>query len=336
MIKHIIILILIILVFCFSGFAERVAVLPELMKPRIMAVDDTQLYVTEEASVFIYSLKDFKLVKKFGSAGQGPQEFFIVPTVPLTIDVQTDQIIAVSIRKVSYFTKEGEFIKEVKMKSMAYFLQPMGDRFLGLSEIVEEGVVYQTINIYDLEINKLKEIYRVKKNFQKPGSGTRVLEKTFTYQAYEDKILLPGEDDAIIDVFDNEMKKLFSIHLDQGKRKVDQKFKDTVIERLKTDPTTKDIFPILKPIIFPDYFPTIAAFFVDDGTIYVMTWKIENSINEFFTYDMNGKFKKHLMIPIQYETELQPYPITINKEKLYQIVENEEEEVWEFHMSEIK
>ncbi len=336
MLKHIIILILILIVFCFSGFAEKVAVLPELMKPSIMAVDDTQLYVTEEASVFIYSLKDFELVKKFGRAGQGPQEFFIVPTLPLVIDVQTDQIIAVSIRKVSYFTKQGEFIKEVRMKSMAFYLQPMGDRFLGIAEIPEDGVVYNTINIYDLEINKLKEVYRVKKNFQKPGSGLKVLEKTLTYQAYKDKILLPGKDDATIDVFDREMKKLFSIHLDQEKRKVDQKFKDNAIKQLKTDPTTKDIFPLLKPIIFPDYFPTIAAFFVEDDTIYVMTWKIENSINEFFTYDMSGKFKKRLLIPIQYETELKPYPITLNKGKLYQIVENEEEEVWEFHMSKIE
>jgi hypothetical protein len=336
MIKNIIILILILLVFCFSGFAAKVAVLPELMKPKVMAVDDTQLYVTEEASVYIYSLKDFQLVKKFGRAGQGPQEFHIVPTVPLTIDVQTDQIIAVSIRKVSYFTKQGEFIKEVKMKSMAFFLQPLGDRFLGLTEIAEDGVVYNTVNIYDLEINKLKEVYRVKKNFQGPGSGLKVLEKALTYQAYENKILLPGEDDATIDVFDQEMKKLLSIHLDQEKRKVDQKFKDAVINLLKTNPATKNYFEVLKPITFPDYFPTIRAFFVDDGMIYVMTYKMENNVNEFFTYDMSGKFKKRLLIPIRYETELQPYPITLNKGKLYQIVENEEKEVWEFHMSKIE
>jgi hypothetical protein len=336
MLKHIIILILILIVFCFSGFAEKVAVLPELMKPKVMAVDDTQLYVTEEASVYIYSLKVFELVKKFGKAGEGPQEFQVLPQVPLIIDVSTDRIIVNSFGKISYFTKQGEFIKEVKTKSLAVFLQPLGDNFLGMSAAAEDGVRYRTINLYDSELNKLKEIYRAKHDFQGPGSGLKILTKAFTFQAYKDKILLPGKDDATVDIFDREMKKLFSIHLDQEKRKVDQKFKDTVIKRIETDPTTKNYFHLLKPIIFPDYFPTIAAFFVDDGTIYVMTWKIENSINEFFTYDMSGKFKKRLLIPIQYETELQPYPITINKGKLYQIVENEEEEVWEFHMSKIE
>jgi len=335
MIKHIIILILILLVFCFSGFAEKVAVLPELMKPKVMAVDDTQLYVTEGASVFIYSLKDFKLVKKFGKAGEGPQEFQVLPQVPLSIDVRTARIIVNSFGKISYFTKQGEFIKEVKAKSLSVFLQPLGDNFLGMSVTAQDGERYRTINLYDLELNKLKEVYRAKDDFQ-VGKGLKVLTKPFIYQAYENKILLPGKDDTTIDVFDKEMKKLFSIHLDQEKRKVDQKFKDTVINLLKTNPDTKNYFELLKPITFPDYFPTISAFFVDDGTIYVMTWKIENSINEFFTYDMSGKFKKQLLIPIQYESELKPYPITVNKEKLYQIVENEEEEVWEFHMSEIK
>lgn len=336
MLKHIIILILILVLFCFSGFAEKVAVLPELMKPKIMAVDDTQLYVTQEAAVFIYSLKDYQLVKKFGKAGEGPQEFHVLPQVPLIIDVRTDRIIVNSFGKISYFTKQGEFIKEVKTKSIAVFLQPLGDNFLGMSEAAQDGVRYKTINLYDSELNKLKEIYRDKHNFQRPGSGIKILTKAFTFQVYEDKILLPGKDDATIDVFDKEMKKLLSIHLDQEKIKVDQQFKDTVIKRLKTDPITRNYFEALKPITFLDYFPTIRAFFVDDGTIYVLTWKIENKANEFFTYDMNGKFKKRLLIHIQYETELQPYPITINKGKLYQIVENEEEEVWEFHMSKIK
>jgi len=125
-----------------------------------MAVDDTQLYVTQEASVFIYSLKDFKLVKKFGSAGQGPQEFFLVPTVPLTIDVQMDQIIAVSIRKVSYFTKQGEFIKEVKMKSMIFLfimlLVPCLDLYAGIydefqqaNRYYEAGDFRSAISIYE-------------------------------------------------------------------------------------------------------------------------------------------------------------------------------------------
>jgi hypothetical protein len=334
--KIIFLLILVLLVFSVVIHGERVAVLPEIMKPVTLAVDDTQFYVTEGASIYIYSLQEFKMLKKFGREGQGPQEFQIHPRVPLVVDVMTDRLIAISIGKISYFTKKGEFIKEVKSSGLVFYPKPFGDQFLAVSEIVHDGIRYGVINIHDSKLNKIKEIYRAKSGFQQPGQGTLVLNKAFMVQSIKGKILLPGKDDATIDVFNNQMKKLFSIHLDQKRIKVDQKFKDQVIHHAKTSPESKDLYPFIKPLIFPDYFPVIAAFFTDEDTIYVMTYKKENSSNEFFTYDINGKFKKQLMIPIQYETELKIYPITIHKEKLYQIVENEEEEEWEFHMSDIK
>jgi len=334
--KIIFVLILVLVLFSVAIHGEKVAVLPEIMKPTTMSVDDTQLYVVEGASIYIYSLKEFKLLKKFGREGQGPQEFQVQPPFRISLDVRSDNLIVFSFLKVSYFTKTGEFIKEIKIPTLAFSIQTFADNFLGSTIIIPDNVRFKVINMYDSKFNKLKEIYRIKDDFQKPGQGMKVLTKTFSFQGSENKILLPGNDDATIDVFDGDMKKLFSIHLDQEKIKVDQTFKDAVIKYLKTTPGPKEQFELIKPIIFPEYFPTIVGFFVVDNLIYAMTMKKENNRTEFFTYDMNGKFKKRLMIPIQFETPVKPYPISIHKGKLYQIVENEEEEAWEFHMSEIK
>ena len=79
-----VILILVVSLFCYS---EKVAVLNEIMKPSLsFAVDGTQLYIPEEGQIFIYSTNDYKLVKKFGKAGEGPQEFRLHPRLPMTID----------------------------------------------------------------------------------------------------------------------------------------------------------------------------------------------------------------------------------------------------------
>jgi hypothetical protein len=336
--KIIFVLILLLLVFSIAIHGERVAVLPEIMKPVTLAVDDTQFYVTEGASIYIYSLQEYNMLKKFGREGQGPQEFQTHPLLPLALDVRSDKIIVFSVLKVSYFTKTGEFIKEIRAKSLSLGLQPFGDRFLGMTITQEDNVRYRVVNLYDSKLDKLKELYRVKDDFQNVGQGLKVLGKTFFYNGYENKILLPGKDDAAVDVFDfgGEMKKLFSIHLDQKKIKIGQEFKKAVIEYFKTTPGLKEQFELLKPIRFPHYFPRVFIFFAESDTIYIMTWKKENNKIEFFTYDMTGKFLKRLMIPIYYETPVKPYPFTINKAKLYQIVENEEEEEWEFHMSDIK
>jgi hypothetical protein len=321
--------------FSFSTDGMKVTVLTEIKQPKNIAVDATQLYVAENATVYIYTLDDFKLIKSFGRKGQGPQEFQTYPHIPITIDVSTDKLIVSSIRKISYFTRQGEFIREVRALSLALYLQPLGDGFLGRSHVNYDGFNHAVVNIYDAKLNKLKEAYRVKDPYQGPGKGYKVLDKVFVFRAYDNKILVPGKDDATIDVFDRELNKRFSIHLDQKKRKIDQKTRKQLTRLLKTSPETKDAYELIRPLTFPGYFPVIANFFVDDDTIYVMTWKKEDGFNEFFTYDMNGKFKKRLLIPIRYETELSAYPTTIKKGKLYQLVENENKEEWEFHVSEI-
>lgn len=325
------------LVFSTAAYGEVAATLPEIMKPRSMAVDDSQLYVTEQSTVFIYSLKDFKLLKSFGEAGEGPREFKTLPHVPVTVDVSTDRIIVSSMRKISYFTKKGDYIDEVKAVNLALNLRRFGDRFVAWSQARSEGVIYNTICLFDSQLNKLKELYRLEDSFQGQGRGYRVLHKVFTYIPYENKLLLPGEDDAVIDIFDSEMNKLLSIRLDQERRKVDPEFKDRLIHFYKTSPETRELYEThLKPLIFPDYFPVIADFFVDNGTVYIMTWKKEKGAGEFFTFDMNGKFKRRLFIPFQYETELTAYPGMIKNGKIYQLVENEKKEAWELHVSTIK
>lgn len=333
--RHTITFLLVLLMFSFSIYGMKVTVLTEIRHPKNMAVDDTQLYVAENATVYIYSLEDFKLIKSFGRKGQGPQEFQTYPHIPITIDVSTDKLIVSSIKKISYFTKQGEFLKEVRALSIALYLQPLGDGFLGRSHVNYNGFNHAVVNIYDAKLNKVKEVYRVKDPYQGPGKGYKVLDTVFVFRAYKDKILVPGKDDATIDVFDRELNKLFSIHLDQKKRKIDQNTRKRLTHLMKTSPDTKEAYELIRPLSFPDYFPVIASFYVDDNTIYVMTWKKENGSNEFFTYDMKGKFKKRLLIPIKYETELSAYPMTIKKGKLYQLVENENKEEWEFHVSEI-
>ena len=45
------------------AFAEKVIVLPDLVNPNSIIIDKNNMYITEDASVYIYSLNDFKLLK---------------------------------------------------------------------------------------------------------------------------------------------------------------------------------------------------------------------------------------------------------------------------------
>jgi hypothetical protein len=256
--------------------------------------------------------------------------------VPISLDVSTDDIIVNSLGKLSYFSKDGTFKREIKTVFSSLLFQPMGDQFIGLAQVLDNQKLYNTVNFYDSNLKKIKEIYRADTGLRGPGKGIEVLQKVFWFQYYDNKIFLPGEDDAAVDAFDKNMNKLFTLRVESKKRKVTEEFKKEVINYLKTSQRTKDIYEILlKPVRFPDSFPTILFFFAADNILYVMTWIRENEKNQFHTFDMKGKFLKKLWIPLVYQSYLEPFPLTVNNGKLYQVIENLDEETWELHVSKI-
>ncbi|UCH97426.1 MAG: hypothetical protein JSV88_11390, partial [Candidatus Aminicenantes bacterium] len=137
MIMKRLLILLVLLMLSPVTFAEKLATLPDIFRPCFLSVDDQQFYVAEGTTVYIFSLQDFALKKKFGKPGQGPQEFAPTPagTSGLRIYPQADSIVINSPGKVSFFTKDGTFIKEMKSGAglMGGFFQPIGDQFAGMS-----------------------------------------------------------------------------------------------------------------------------------------------------------------------------------------------------------
>jgi hypothetical protein len=116
---------------CFStiAFAEKLAVFPDLKRPRSIIIDHDRMYIPDCPEIYIYSLKDFKLIKKFGRAGAGPGEFR--PTViHFKINVQPDYIFVNSTNKASYFTKEGNLIREMNAGGIGHGFYAFGDRLV--------------------------------------------------------------------------------------------------------------------------------------------------------------------------------------------------------------
>jgi hypothetical protein len=319
--------------FLFCGAA---VVLDEHLKPGMLAVDDTQLYVTEGASVYIYSLKDFKLKKKFGRSGVGPQEFRLMPAVPLMIHVETGNIVASSVGKVSIFSKDGTFKKELRVTVMGglAFL-PFRDGFVGRGAVLENNILYTTINIFDAQIKKVKEIYRVESPLQQSGN-IEVMKQNILYFTYKDSIIfVTGGEGFHIDAVDPNGKKLFSIKQTYKKRKFTGEDKKSFIDFFRR--TTKEQYEMLKDrIVFPGYYPEIAYFFVADNKLFVVTWHRKKDQAEFIVFDLKGKLVKQIYLPFQIQDGVRGYPWAIKNGKLYQLVENPDSEEWELHVHNIE
>lgn len=320
-------------------FAEKLAVLPEITRPASLSVDDEQFYVTEGAIVHIYSLKDFSYKTKFGKEGEGPQEFKLAPGGQgLLVMPYEDCLMINSVGKISYFTKDGKFLKEIMTKKaniMGYF-QPIGKRFVGfgVSQDQDSQSVFTTINLYDENFTKLKEISRQKLIRRGRFEFPFIIP---VFHAYDNKILMIGETGFVINIFDVDGNKTSTIKREYKQLKVTDKYKERVHDFLKTNPSTRAVYEVIKNRIkFTDYFPSILLFYVDSKKIYILTYLEKDEKYETFIYGVNGKFIKKVFLPLRNRNGIQYYPHYIHNNKFYQLIDNEETEEWELHATKIE
>jgi len=334
--RHFLLLVIVLILFSTVTFGEKLATLEGLSKPGSLAVDPyyPQFYVTEEATIFIYSLADFKLKTKFGKAGEGPQEFHIMQgTNSLVVQPLKDSLLINSMRRVSFFSKEGKFIKELSTGAgfMSMRFQPIGNGYAGLDMALDgdtQSMAF-TLNLYDGQFNKTKQIQKM--NLAQRGKMQFPMVAPSFYAADEKIIALGGEDFAI-DVYNSGGNKLTSISREYKKIEVTEEYKKGVHDFYKSSPNFGQFYESIKNMFqFSNYFPAIQTFLAADQKIYIQTYLKEEGGYEFFIYDLEGKFLKRLFLPVVYRNSLMPFPYTIMHNKLYQLIENEAAEVWELH-----
>jgi hypothetical protein len=336
--KHALLLSLLLLVFSFSNAraATKTVALPGLVEPRQLLVGNAHIYVVDFPTVSVYRLKDFSLIRKFGKRGEGPQEFKQYINVFFQ-DVEPDHLVISSIGKISFYSRQGEFIKEVKIPFGGWTFQPLGQKFMGhtLGGTAKEG--YKALNLYDSRLNKIKEIYRKEMFFDDSIKKRTLFASNYRYWTHDNKIYVVAKNDFIIEIFDHTGKPLPPIERKNYKRvKCAEKHRKSVLDFFQRNPRIRPIFErFKKQIQFPGYFPAIRQIDIDEGKIYALTYNRADGKNEFFIFSMDGKLLHKKFLPLKSYNGVTPLPFYIKKGLLYQLVENEDEERWELHIHNI-
>ena len=310
-----------------------------LINPNSITVTEKEMIITQGHSFLIFNLKDMSLKKKFGKEGEGPREFKINSYMEkgLIIDLQPDTILVSSVGKLTFFNRNGEYLKEQKA-SHNFF----GNRFLGFGKnFIGTGTsnsgktTFITLNIYDKNLNIIKEILKWKQPYQR-GAGTEALSYgLISPRIYKNKLFTKDKSKLSIYAYDKNGDKVQTIQYKYNKLKVPEKFKKKVINFYKTDPATKDVFKHIIPLIFPEYYPAVKDFFVDNNKIFIITYKSQENKSEFIVLDMKGKLIKRIFLPLHSKDLLSYYPYTIYNGTLYQLKDNEETEEWDIHIHKI-
>lgn len=337
--KRILFVLIVILLFSINipaAAANKTVVLPEIMKPQMIAPFGDKLYITEKFNIYIYSLKDFKLIKKFGKEGEGPREFIISPFGPgLIIYPIKDKLIVSSFGKMTYFTPTGEFIEEKKLSGFTVF-SPAEHRFVGVGmKANEKNKNVLAVSLYDSGFQPLKDLY-ISDYEVGPGSVTSLPVSPFYPIPYKKKIyLVAGKEGFVFDVFDLDGKKLKRIQKKYKPQPVTADYKKRMEHWHKHESPTKE-FPDLFKISFKSECPALRDAYVIDDRIYAITYKQEQGETECVIMDLEGKEIKRVYIPVP---ELKPMELPlygIDSHRFYWLSENIDEEEWELHIRDIR
>jgi len=339
----------VLLMVFFPMAAEKMASLPDLMRPDAIISDQNQLFILDGIYIYIYSSTDFKLQKKVGKEGLGPQEFkkiFFPNLSDLTIHLRADHLVVNSTGKVSILSRNGEFMRETKINTPLVRFTPLGKKYGGFSMVQENKLAHAAVNLYDSNFKKEKEMFRYSLPWDQ-GEKKRnpilmaYMDRDINYFASADTLFVPSPD-GTIHAFNEKGDKVFTIQNRLAKIKIDASIAEQADKVFSEDIRFKRPYKADKAanmIDFGKYLPIIRAYRVKDQKVYVISNKKKEGTNDYESCVFSatdGTFLKNIYLPLEDNNILEPFPFDIDKGKIYQVVENEEQEEWELHVTLIK
>lgn len=320
-------------------FGEVAGSFPDIKYPSEFFIEGDRIYINEGTAISIYSLKDFKQIKKFGKKGEGPQEFKLNQgNTGVQLFVHDDCLQVNSIGRMSFFSKDGEFLR-VQRSLEGNFLYIVGKNYVGWKRVYHEKIRYDTVNIYNKNLERIKELYRQRNGIQ--PSLKRINTLTWfidsLHRGYKNKIYICTLEGELM-VFNDEGKKLSSVKLPLEPVEVSESAKKKIMRFYShEDPYFKIRYERLKSWYrTPDTFPPVRYLYISDDLIYVLTYLEKGDTTQCVIFDLKGKPVKKAFIPLVKETYVFFKPFMFKNNTLYQMVENEDTDDWELRVYEIK
>nr|NIM77679.1 hypothetical protein [Candidatus Aminicenantes bacterium]NIN40885.1 hypothetical protein [Candidatus Aminicenantes bacterium] len=292
----------------------------DMVKPNELRIDGEYVYISDQCSVFVYDMKNFKLVKKLGNKGEGPQEFRDSPK----ITIASDRLILNSIYKIIIYSEDFKLIKEMNLPLAVNGIIPCGDNFiLEHSEVIDNNK-YRLFAVYNSKIEKTKDLLTTPID---PGI-TKILIAPWTVcRCRDDKVFIAQPHKGFyIDVFNKNGVKLYQIEKNVGKIRSEEKHRNLYMEEMLFSLGRRIFERARQRGVFKrpmrEFLPSIGNFWVLEDRIYVKTYDITDTKQKYIIMDLKGNILKTVFLPRAYKEIL-----TFSKNKFYYL-EDREEEGW--------
>lgn len=317
---------------------EQVIRLEGLKNPQGLVVDALaqRVYINEGAVVRIHSLHDGALVQAFGREGNGPGEFRKTTFMPLKLAIRPDGVVVFGRGKIAFFDALGSLRQEIPCHPAIQGAVPLGNGFVAQSQVREGSVTFLAVGFYDQSMTWQHEIRRQEGSFQ---MGPRINPFLGLHEAFqvEGERIYVDDHHGVIRGFDRQGSLLTTLPNDYPRKKVTEEDREAFMNLLKTDPRTRmmEAEQLRQLLAFPDYFPLIRDFRVDDGRVYVFPYQTgPDGRMTCHVFDATGKRVRTKPCALKALNIAELVPFCIQGGCLYQVVEVEDD-AWCLHLSSI-
>ena len=240
MIKNLkrLICILVLLPVCLAA-AEKVITLPGILAPAGILVDDERIYVHESVTIHIFSASDYRFIKKFGRKGEGPGEFKLDADNQVDVSLLTDPpgLLVNSVGRISYFTRDGKFIREKKNDS-GRWLAPLGKSFVGMKRVYDDkNLRSRKVCLYNADLKPTKILYSETDGIQPRLKTIDAVSwpSSAIYDTYRDKVVVSDWRNSCIYIYNDKGEKINHIKLEYERVKMTAELKKQYIKVYKED-----------------------------------------------------------------------------------------------------
>jgi hypothetical protein len=322
---------------------RKLAEFQEPFKYVTLAVDEVNIYVVDkkECIVHIYSRNDFHHVGQFGRIGQGPEDFEFIGF----LRVFPDYLFISSGRKVSYFSKKGDFLRTVTPPYPAtgsYI--PLGSNFAGQRYLPEDPKETQSqimVELFDAKFKKMKDLYLAglskieSYDFESGKKNLLVIGDCFKLEVYKERLYVGNTATGFfVRVFDAQGIKLYDINLPYDKRNVSPQDQKAILDSLRriVGEQRFNRGNVQFRYVFPKFYPAFTDFAIADENIYVFLYRIPGKSQEVLKLDLRGNLIKKITIPGAQPIFTNELPYCIYRGDFYYMIYNEETNRWELHL----
>lgn len=322
---------------------EKSKIIPDLIRPRYMDIDNKRIYIVENrVKIKGFSTETFEKNFEISTRrGQGPGEF---PWAPAII-VSDKNIFVKTTTKIAKYTKKGRYINEHKLKGKG-IIYPFGKNYVFWYFHFDKKTKkrYIIVDLINSKNKRLKRVFTFKqKRFSPPsmitknGKGKVFLlgSERVSITVSENKIFVLEPEKIIkLEIFDLNGELIKTIgKIDIPKIKITPEGKLELMENWKYiegfSGNKWEEFKKRYEFLHPQFFPRFKEIIVDQDNIYIKTYKSKKRMKEFLVYDFNGKLKKNIFLP---ESKIWK----IKDGKYYYLSFSDEEEEWLLYRINIK